>query len=128
MTDCETDATKNGGQEKSDVHSPPKAQEAMSTSSELPDAPCLMMADFENRMSFGDGLGQEFLIWLKDEKGVMSYWGMRLLIWLFALDQPVGKSTRALLAMRVVIQYALWVLTWRRLKATIQNMFSGMRL
>ncbi len=44
----------------------------------------------------------------------------RLLVWAFALDQPVGASVRNLLAIRVTVSYALWVIRFKQLKALIR--------
>ncbi len=96
--------TSGDGPEESGVYSPPISKTSMTTEE-----------------YFTPGIFEL----ARNEMRALSYWGLRLLVWLFALDKPVDESFRALLAMRIVIQYIVLLLFYRRLKATIQNVFRG---
>jgi hypothetical protein len=127
VTKAGDDVTKGGGSEESNVN-------PMTKTREIDDGPCHTTGDLEAPhvrsvpMLPDDETKdiQRFNALVKkwrQEKGVMSYYCLRLLVLLFALDKPVGQSKRGLIMIWLMVQWAKMVLDWRKMRLIMMSVF-----
>lgn len=95
IADFEKPMTKSVANKNPDDLTWQKVSERMTDAGEIQNGQCPTKSGFELTLTKSGAL----FVRPQEKSSKVSYWGVKALIWLFALDQSAGKSRRGLVAM-----------------------------